>query len=241
MAKTISFLDNRYDLFIKAEAKAKMEMYCDLSDGEIGWLAFVEKVGNSGYLITDCVLLKQEVNGTTTEIDPSALIEFWNETPVEEQCKIKCWGHSHVNMGVTPSGQDDSQMEYFKDGNPWFIRLITNKKREYHIDIFDYEHGVKVHMDQSDLQVYNPKLNEMRAQIEAEIKDKVSKKIYTAPVKTSTPVSQPSKTVYSNSNRGKGRKNATRPMLDDIEVKYVSDFDTILNDPNYWQDILGVA
>ena len=38
MAKTISFLDNRYDLFIKAEAKAKMEMYCDLSDGEIGWL-----------------------------------------------------------------------------------------------------------------------------------------------------------------------------------------------------------
>ena len=37
-------------------------------------------------------------------------------------------------MSTTPSGQDDSQMEYFKDGNKWFIRLITNKKREYHID-----------------------------------------------------------------------------------------------------------
>lgn len=240
MAKTISFLDNRYDLFIKAEAKAKMEMYCDLSDGEIGWLAFVEKVGNSGYLITDCVLLKQEVNGTTTEIDPGALIEFWDQTPVEEQSKIKCWGHSHVNMSPSPSGQDDSQMEYFKDGNPWFIRLITNKKREYHIDIFDYEHGVKVHMDQADLQVYNPRMNEMRAQIEAEIKEKVSKKTYSPPAKSSVPTTPSTpRTVYSN--RGKNRKNDIKPMLEDIEVKYVRDFDEVLNDPNYWQDILGVA
>ena len=138
MAKTVTFLDSRYELYILPEARNKMELYCDLSDGEIGWLAFVEKFDNQGFLITDCVLLKQEVNGTTTEIDPMALIEFWNETPIEKQCKIKCWGHSHVNMSPTPSGQDDSQMEYFKDGNPWFIRLITNKKREYNIDIFDY-------------------------------------------------------------------------------------------------------
>lgn len=28
-------------------------------------------------------------------------------------------------------------------------------------------------------------------------------------------------------------------MLEDIDVKYVSSFDEVLNDPNYWQDVLG--
>ncbi len=244
MAKTVTFLDSRYELYILPEARNKMELYCDLSDGEIGWLAFVEKFDNQGFLITDCVLLKQEVNGTTTEIDPMALIEFWNETPIEKQCKIKCWGHSHVNMSPTPSGQDDSQMEYFKDGNPWFIRLITNKKREYNIDIFDYANGIKIHMDQADLKTFNPAESEMRKNIEEEIKAKVSKKTYSTPVKTTTPA-KTSGTAWSNSKsfyKGGGKKKgaeSTKPMLEDIDVKYVSSFDEILNDPNYWQDVLG--
>lgn len=239
MAKTVTFLDSRYELFVLPEARSKMEMYCDLSEGEIGWLALVDKTPN-GFLITDCILLKQEVNGTTTEIDPSALIELWNSIPEAQQSKIKMWGHSHVNMSPTPSGQDDSQMNYFKDGNPWFIRLITNKKREYHIDIYDYENGIKVHMDQADLITFNPAAAELKAQIEKEIKEKVSKKEYKS---TTLPVA--SKTVYSNykysSNRGSKKKEETKPMLADVEVKYVSSFDEVLNDPNYWQDILELA
>lgn len=233
MAKTVTFLDSRYEVYILPQARQKMEMYCDLSDGEIGWLAFVEKYEGVGFLITDCVLLKQEVNGTTTEIDPMALIEFWNETPIEKQSLIKMWGHSHVNMSPTPSGQDDSQMEYFKDGNEWFIRLITNKKREYHIDIFDYKNGLKVHMDQADLKDYNPGANELRKAIEEEIKDKVSKKTYTTP-KTTYPVSK-----YSSAGKKSTKKEERKPMLEDIDVKYVGSFDEILNDPNYWQDVLG--
>lgn len=234
MAKTVTFLDNRYELYILPQAKSKMELYCDLSEGEIGWLAYVEKFEGVGFLITDCVLLKQEVHSTTTEITPEGLLEFWNNTPVDRQATIKMWGHSHVNMGVTPSGQDDSQMEYFKDGNPWFIRLITNKKREYHIDIFDYANGIKVHMDQADLKIYNPGAEDLRKQIEEEIKEKVSQKTYT-PVKSYSSATP----AYSY---GKGKKNetvksASNPMLDDITVKYVKSFDDVLNDPDYWQDL----
>ena len=156
MAKSVTFLDNRYELYILPLARQKMEMYCDLVEGEIGWLAYVEQFDKQGFLITDCALLKQEVHSTTTEITAEGLLEFWNNTAPEQQSKIKLWGHSHVNMSPSPSGQDDSQMEYFKDGNPWFIRLITNKKREYHIDIYDYEHGLKIHRDQADLKDYNP-------------------------------------------------------------------------------------
>ena len=239
MAKTITFLDNRYELYILPEARNKMELYCDLSEGEIGWLAYVEQFDKQGFLITDCALLKQEVHATTTEITAEGLLEFWNNTPVEQQAKIKLWGHSHVNMSVSPSGQDDSQMEYFRDGNPWFIRLITNKKREYHIDIYDYANGLKIHMDQADLKTYNPAENELRKQIEDEIKLKVSKKEYkstssTLPAKSSSTVWSNSRSKYSKKNQ---EKSVSNPMLKDIDVKYVGSLDEILNDPNYWQNI----
>lgn len=239
MAKTITFLDNRYELYILPEARNKMELYCDLSEGEIGWLAYVEQFDKQGFLITDCALLKQEVHATTTEITAEGLLEFWNNTPVEQQAKIKLWGHSHVNMSVSPSGQDDSQMEYFRDGNPWFIRLITNKKREYHIDIYDYANGLKIHMDQADLKTYNPAENELRKQIEDEIKLKVSKKEYKStasalPAKSSSTVWSNSKSKYSKKNQ---EKSVSNPMLKDIDVKYVGSLDEILNDPNYWQNI----
>ena len=138
-------------------------------------------------------------------------------------------------MSPSPSGQDDSQMEYFKDGNPWFIRLITNKKREYHIDIYDYEHGLKIHMDQADLKDYNPGATELRKTIEEEIKEKVSKKEYKAA--TSTPASTYGRSSLYKS--GKKSEKVEKPMLEDIDVKYVSSFDEVLNDPNYWQDVLG--
>lgn len=238
MAKTITFLDNRYELYILPTALQKMEMYCDLSDGEIGWLGFVEKYDTQGFLITDCVLLKQEVHATTTEIDPTALLEFWNNTPTEKQEQIKIWGHSHVNMSPTPSGQDDSQMDYFKDGNPWFIRLITNKKREYYIDIYDYEHGLKIHMDQADLKIFNPAESELRKSIEEEIKEKVSKKEYKAATSTSSSYSSSRYSEYSSVKKSKKSTPATKPMLEDIDVKYVTSFDEVLNDPNYWLDLL---
>jgi len=238
MAKTVTFLDNRYELYILPLARQKMEMYCDLSDGEIGWLAYVEQFDKQGFLITDCALLKQEVHATTTEITAEGLLEFWNNTAPEQQSKIKLWGHSHVNMSPSPSGQDDSQMEYFKDGNPWFIRLITNKKREYHIDIYDYEHGVKIHMDQADLKDYNPGATELRKTIEEEIKEKVSKKEYKSTA-SSTPSSSYGGNRFSSYRAGKKSEKVEKPMLEDIDVKYVSSFDEVLNDPNYWQDVLG--
>lgn len=234
MAKTVEFLNNKYQLYIMPEARRKMELYCDLSEGEIGWLAFVDDLGENGFLITDCALLHQEVHSTTTEITPEGLLKFWDSLEPEDQCRVKCWGHSHVNMSPTPSGQDNSQMEYFKDGNPWFIRLITNKKREYHIDIFDYENGIKVHMDQADLITYTQDAD-LRQTIMEEIKEKVSKKEYKSTA-VSTKVKKPVYSSYSHKKSTPSKE--TSPLLVGIEVKYVSNFDDVLNDPNYWQDIL---
>lgn len=234
MGKTIKLMrDASYNVYILPDARAKMEMYCELCEKEIGWLGFVKKFPGTGYLITDVVLLKQEVHATTTEIDPAALLDFWAATPTEQQADIKLWGHSHVNMSPSPSGQDDSQMDYFKDGNDWFIRLITNKKGDINITIYDYANGIEIHDDA--LYTYNPKRAELREAIQAEIKEKVKEKTY-APAKTNTPSTYSGAPRYSTIP--KKNLSTTQPMFKDIEVKYVSKFEDVLNDPNYWQDIL---
>ena len=135
-------------------------------------------------------------------------------------------------MSPSPSGQDDSQMDYFKDGNDWFIRLITNKKGDMNITIYDYANGIEIHDDA--LYTYNPKRAELRESIQAEIKEKVKEKTYTPAKSYSTP-------SYSGSKYNsipKKNRSTTQPMFKDIEVKYVNKFEDVLNDPNYWQDIL---
>ena len=210
MAKTLKLIrETDYNVYILPDARAKMEMYCELCDKEIGWLGFVEKYPGQGFLITDVVLLKQEVHSATTEIDPQALLEFWGETPVEQQSKIKIWGHSHVNMSPTPSGQDDSQMSYFSDSNDWFIRLITNKKGDMNITIYDYKNGVEIHDDV--LYTYNPKRAELKTAIEAEIKEKVKEKAVAA---LNTPYRYPTYKTYSSTPSKK--TEVTQPMFKDI-------------------------
>lgn len=237
MGKTVKLMNEAsHNVYILPDARAKMEMYCELCAKEIGWLGFVKKFPGTGYLITDVVLLKQEVHATTTEIDPAALLDFWAETPVEQQGDIKLWGHSHVNMAPSPSGQDDSQMDYFKDGNDWFIRLITNKKGDMNITIYDYANGVQIHDDV--LYTFNPKRAELKTQIEAEIKEKVKEKTYTPVTKTTPNTGKNTAAYNAYNNLKKTTKPTTEPMFTDIEVKYVDKFDDVLNDPNYWQNVL---
>src|SRR5690554_812803 len=80
-------------------------------------------------------------------------------------------------MGITPSGQDDKQMEEFsKNGHDFFIRLICNKKGELAVDVYDYENGMEfhnapwlIHLDEVEDEgkiAIEQQINELYAQIE---------------------------------------------------------------------------
>lgn len=135
-------------VLISKEALVKMKLYIDEVDDEVGWLGTAFRQGRNIY-IQDVFLFDQEVHATTTEITPEGLSSFAEEILQREDGidlwnNLKVWGHSHVNMGVNPSGQDDDQMLVFKDsGHDWFLRIIANKKGAFKVDIFDYEIGVE--------------------------------------------------------------------------------------------------
>ena len=65
---------------------------------------------------------------------------------------LSCWGHSHVNMDVYPSGPDEDQTKSFlrrnmQRGSKFFIRVIANKRGELYTSVY---------LLPSDLAVHNP-------------------------------------------------------------------------------------
>lgn len=134
-------------VIISKIALTKMKLFVDKCADEIGWLGTAIREDKLVY-IDDVYLFDQEVHSTTTEITPEGLSDFAVEVlempnGMEVWNNLRVWGHSHVQMGVSPSLQDDNQMETFKEGgHPWFIRIIANKKGELKIDMYDYEHSL---------------------------------------------------------------------------------------------------
>lgn len=117
----------------------------DECDEEVGWLMCVENNGNN-YHIYNIYIVEQEVNGTTTELSETALQDlcskFLNSNNIKDYNNLRCWGHSHVNMSTSPSAQDNETFEeYMKQCGNYFIRIITNKKRQHNVELADYEAG----------------------------------------------------------------------------------------------------
>lgn len=239
MIKTVELekAEERYKLYFSQSAYDKMRLYVDLCEDEIGWLGYVDKLPNDGgYMVVDVFLLDQEVHGATTEISPTAILDFYNnqdEAGKEDflkRCKI--WGHSHVNMSTGPSGQDDSMAEALsKDVEDFYIRLITNKQGEYNITFYDKQIRAKVITDT--ILVYNPDKIELRKQIQEEIKEKVKKKTY---------YSETSRTGYSYWNRFRQEeKSLPAPAVQRASKQEVSKvhIDDIFDKSDYEMDFLA--
>lgn len=120
------------------KAWEKIRHLIAVCEKEVGWLGYVEMLGDD-YYITEIFVPAQRVHGAETDISPSAMADLALELMDRDMDpgKLFYWGHSHVNMGVGPSGQDESQIEEFLESCPLFIRGIYNKKGASKVDIYD--------------------------------------------------------------------------------------------------------
>ena len=99
-------------------------------------------------------MFPQIVGPSSVDTDDNKYNEWMMTLPEDQFNRMRFHGHSHVNMGVSPSGTDD---KYRKDMcaliEDFYIFGIFNKKGASQIDIYDvvdniyYEDGdVEVHM-----------------------------------------------------------------------------------------------
>ena len=102
----------------------------DIAPQEAQWFNTVTEIyGKDGELI--CLELGDELyipeqicSATEVNTSPTMMMDFYKEISktrsVEETNQIissmTCWSHSHVNMGVSPSGQDVLQFSNFSGG-----------------------------------------------------------------------------------------------------------------------------
>jgi len=142
MIATSTPLTERNDVapivYYTAEVWLTIQHIVQVSTGEIGWLGLVEE-GDGYYIIREVFIPKQVVTGTTTEIEPEAMLDLTMQLLDEDKdpSMLRYWGHSHVNMQVRPSGTDEKQVsEYLKHAD-WFIRGIYNKCNDSKVDVYD--------------------------------------------------------------------------------------------------------
>ena len=183
--------DNLYmpTVYYTEEVWATIRYLVDKCPDEIGWLGLVDYDG-ADYLVTEIFVPKQKVSGAETDITAETMSNLALEIDElgKDISKLYYWGHSHVNMGVSPSGQDESQVESYlfdKDFNPivdTFIRGIYNKQGRSKVDVYDTVNNV-VHQCVNN-HIHMPSLSkDHEKKLDQLMKKNVSKAIYNVPRK----------------------------------------------------------
>lgn len=164
-------------VLVAPQAMADMWDLTDLHRDEIGWLGSVRILARSQFLIEEIFLVEQRAHSATTEISEDGLAKLAEDLlgnrgdeGLDIVNRIRFWGHSHVNMGLTPSSQDESMLRKLaEDTGDYFIAARTNKRGLMRYDLLR-EDGLLI----TDIpwQVYAP-ADSRREHWQSEIKDKV--------------------------------------------------------------------
>lgn len=167
-------------VLVSREAYEDMFLLVEEVDKEVGWLGAVRRIGRD-FLIEEVFLFDQEVHATTCEITPDGLAEMAQELISSRPdgmdiCnRLWFWGHSHVNMGTSPSGQDETQLrELASNAGEVFIRGILNKSGRMEFTIALVSLGVMIR--DTAWELYEPADEARRQRWQREIAAKVREK-----------------------------------------------------------------
>lgn len=142
-SKSFSTVQRKVTLKFSEKAWWKMRALVAECDKEVGWHGFArrgEDPEKDEYYIDDIIVYPQEVSGTTVTTDQVKYQTWLYNRDDEEFFSIRMQGHSHVNMGVTPSGVDLTLYESILanlGAEDFYIFLIWNKKDDRTIKIYD--------------------------------------------------------------------------------------------------------
>lgn len=121
-------------------AYLKMYALVQGTNKEIGWYGTVQKVDTNTYLIKDIIVYPQITTAVTVVQDDDREYEFFANLDDDTINTLRFQGHSHVNMGVHASGQDETNRQEFLSqiqDNDFFIFAIANKKYELNLWVYD--------------------------------------------------------------------------------------------------------
>lgn len=144
---------NKPIIYFSADAWIKMNTLVQSSNLELAWQATVEKRKFRDkedseaffYYIDQVYVYPQEVTATFVATDEVKYSEWSLQLPDETFNKLRFQGHSHVNMGVSPSGTDMNTYQCFLDQlskDDFYIFMILNKQGQFTILVYDFAQDI---------------------------------------------------------------------------------------------------
>ena len=109
-------------------------------------IAYKDKEGD--YLLTEPVILKQEVSAGNTVLDKDALAEYYVKTAMKHKNKPDMqfvWWHSHHTMEAFWSGTDLNTIQEMSEGK-MSLSLVVNLKQEYKFRVSIWD-PIEMHKD----------------------------------------------------------------------------------------------
>ncbi len=155
--KTLGIVNRKATVFFTELAWLKMQTLIREFDKEVAWHGIAkrgEDASKDEYYITDILVYPQEVTGATVSTDQEKYQMWLMNHDDEVFNNIRMQGHSHVNMGVTPSSVDTSLYDRILeqlDDDMFYIFMIWNKRKEKTIKIYDLAKNIL--FDTSDVTV----------------------------------------------------------------------------------------
>lgn len=132
-------------LVFTPSAYVKMVSLLNHFDTEIAWHGTVERRDDATFIITDIVVYPQVVSGATVNTDQEEY-QKWTMTLEDDYFNaMRMQGHSHVNMGTSPSGVDSNHQQLILSqlkGQDYYVFMIFNKRLEHTIKIYDYSNNI---------------------------------------------------------------------------------------------------
>lgn len=162
-------------------ASRKQKLLIDSFSGEVAWRGLCRRDVEDPkvFYVDDILIFKQDVTGSSVRTEQNEEEEFLlADLTAEERMACRYHGHSHVNMGVSPSSTDNkfqidvvdgyrgkgltperwAQTEAEMGDQNFYIFMIWNKRGDVHARVFDIwnnrlytEKEVVVETDRNDL------------------------------------------------------------------------------------------
>jgi len=167
------------DIKFTEDAYDKMMAYTLSTNNEIGGLGKTE-LYDDYVLVTEVIILEQEVTKTTTKITDKGMSDFYNFLIDNEQSPSdwKLWWHSHNTMEPFFSQTDidmieDSDSEM--DAHNWMVSVVTNHREQFaaQIDIFKPVRCTISHCPVKVERRANPYLEEVKEEVTEKVYEKV--------------------------------------------------------------------
>ena len=142
------------------EAWIKKEMLIKEFSSEVAWHGVVKRIGHHVYKVEDIVVYPQTVTGASVSMDETEYAKWIESGYCDDDsdwvCNLFMQGHSHVNMGVSPSGTDlDHQREILSqmtDDN-FYVFSIENKRGESWYRVIDFKQNAVFENNDIDVQI----------------------------------------------------------------------------------------